>query len=536
MNNKTIRIERIILNLNEDESCLEEKAAGILWISKKEIINFSLVKKAIDARKKTNIVFVYSVDIEIVDAKNIFSWAKKLSSRKYTIKIVEPYVYTIWTSQKTPKNRPIIIGTWPAWLFAGLVLAKAGLKPLLIERWQDIDNRNKDVDMFVTKWELKENSNIQFGEGGAWTFSDGKLYTLVNDPRSKFIFEELIKAWAPEDIIYNAKPHIGTDKLKTVVKNLRKKIIALGWEVKFNSCLNDIEIDNNTINAIEINNSEKIQTDELILAIGHSARDTYKMLYEKKLEFQQKPFAMWLRIEHDATTINKSQFGEFYDDPKLPTANYRLVNHSKTNRSVFSFCMCPGWYIVPASSEEWRLTINGMSKYKQDGQISNSALLVSILPSDFGSDHPLAGIEFQRKREEKAFISGGENYNAPVQLVWDFLENKTTTKINQDSSTYKPGITPTSLDSCLPKYVIDAIKEALPKFDRKINWFANPNTLLIWIEARSSSVVRIVRDKTLQSNIHGIYPTGEWAGYAWGITSAAIDGLKVAEKIIEKYM
>jgi len=517
---------------------------------KKEIFGFSIVKKSIDARKKNDILFVYSVDVEISGDVKKYSmlnekWELKTdySTKKNNIKIIEPYEFKVNEVKNKKINPPVIVWSGPAWLFAWLLLAMAWLNPIILERWKDIDARIDDVNKFQKTWELNENSNIQFGEWWAWTFSDGKLYTLINDPKSKFVFEEFVKAWAPKNIVYSARPHIWTDKLRLVVKNLRKKIIELWWEVRFDSCLTDLIIKDNKIVWVEINgwdNGDVVElfSDDLILAIWHSARDTYEMLYKNKLDFQQKSFAMWLRIEHSADMINNSQFWASCSHSALPTASYKLVNHDENNRSVYTFCMCPWWYVVAASSEKWRLTVNGMSEYKQDSWMSNSALLVWIKTSDYESDHPLAWIEFQRKWEEKAFVAGGSDYHAPAQFVWDFLKKKDSLDIQNKrrKSTYRPGITLTNLDKCLPDYVSDAIRSALPKFDKKISGFADKNTLLIWIEARSSAVVRIVRSShTLESNIAGIYPTGEWAGYAGWITSAAIDWLNVAEKIIEKY-
>jgi uncharacterized FAD-dependent dehydrogenase len=357
---------------------------------------------------------------------------------------------------------------------------------------------------------------------------------MINDPRSKYVFEELIAAWAPPEIAYAAKAHVWTDKLRILIKELRNKIISLWWEVRFSTCMTDMEIKNCAIKAIIVNSKDRIETDTLILTIWHSARDTYEMIYEKWLEIIQKPFSIWVRIEHDALMINKSQFWNSCINPKLGTASYKLVSHSKEERSVYTFCMCPGWHVVAASSEEWRLCINGMSEYNQDSWISNSALLVNVMPEDFWSAHPLAWIAFQRKWEEKAFKLWGSNYFAPAQLVGDFLSRKASTKLWNLNSSYKPWINLTSLDDCLPDFVSEALRKALPELDRKIKWFASADAILTAIEARSSSVLRIVRDKeTLQSNISGIYPCWEWAWYAWGITSSAIDGLVIAEKIIE---
>ncbi|NDK19749.1 hypothetical protein GW819_02835 [Candidatus Gracilibacteria bacterium] len=528
-----LRLEEIKLTLADNESVLADKIAKILSISNEGIISYKIVKKSIDSRDKQNILFIYSVDVDLLD-KNVN--ILKPNPVKHRAKWVEEYVYNI---QKAPEDfgrkRPVVVGTGPAGLFAGLSLAKAGLRPIIIERGRDVESRIRDVETFMKTGKLDTSSNIQFGEGGAGTFSDGKLYTMINDPRSKYVFEELVEAGAPEEILYTAKAHVGTDKLRILVKKLREKIISLGTEVRFETCLTDLEIVDNKLVAIIVNKSERIETDILVLAVGHSARDTYEMIYNKGLEMTQKAFAMGVRIEHDAGMVNRSQFGDSCIDPKLGTASYKLVTHSEQERSVYSFCMCPGGHVVAASSEDGRLCINGMSEYLQNSGISNSALLVGVTPEDFGSTHPLAGIEFQRKWEEKAFKLGGSNYHAPAQLVGDFLRKVPSKGIGKLGSTYLPGITMTSLDECLPDFITKALRKALPELDRKIKGFASNDAILTAIEARSSAVLRIVRDKeTLQSNIGGIYPSGEGAGYAGGITSSAIDGLIVAEKIIEK--
>lgn len=529
-----LRLEEIKLRLEEDEKILGYKIQQILLLQKEDIVGYQIVKKSIDSRDKSNILFVYSVDVEL---KNRAPNCMKPHLMKHKARLVEPYVYEI---QKVPANterkRPVVVGSGPAGLFAGLALAEAGLRPIIIERGRDVERRIRDVEAFMKTGKLDTSSNIQFGEGGAGTFSDGKLYTMINDPRSKYVFEELIEAGAPPEIAYLAKAHVGTDNLRVLIKNLRNKIISLGAEVRFETCLTDLEIENSALKAIIVNGSERIETDTLVLAVGHSARDTYEMIYQKGLTMTQKPFAMGVRIEHDAGMINRSQFGEACVDPKLGTASYKLVTHSEDTRSVYSFCMCPGGHVVAAASEEGRLCVNGMSEYFQDSGISNSALLVGVTPEDFGSTHPLAGIEFQRKWEEKAFVLGGGNYHAPAQLVGDFLKNRPSTQLGSLTSSYQPGITLTSLDECLPDFITAALRKALPELDRKIRGFASEDAILIALEARSSAVLRIVRDReTLESNIAGIYPAGEGAGYAGGITSSAIDGLVVAEKIIKTF-
>jgi uncharacterized FAD-dependent dehydrogenase len=415
------------------------------------------------------------------------------------------------------------------------VLARAGLKPIFIERGKDVDNRIKDVDNFSNNGVLNPESNIQFGEGGAGTFSDGKLYTLINDDRSKYIFETLVRNGAPEEILISGTPHIGTDKLRKVIKSLRNELINLGVDIRFNCFLESVDIKNGRINSIKTGAGENIIVDDLILATGHSARDTYEMLYKSGLKMSPKALAIGLRIEHSAQMIKESQYGVSCHHKKLGPAKYKLVQHTTNNRSVYTFCMCPGGYVVPAASELNTVVVNGMSKYLQNNSNSNSALLVPVTPADFGSDHPLAGIEFLRHFEKQAFKIGGENYFAPAQLVGDFLNNRNSTKSGNILASYRPGIKFTKLDSCLPPYVIESIKEALPLLDKKLKGFADPEAVLIGVETRSSSPVRIERFDDFQSNISGIYPVGEGAGYAGGIVSSALDGIKVAEAIIDKY-
>jgi uncharacterized protein len=534
-----IRIDEIDLNLEESESVLPERIAKILGLPRDEIIDYLVVKRAVDSRDKKKILFVYSVDVTLSDPEKSFPeilLRNKEKVLRHRLRLQPPYTYEIKeVSFDENRPRPVIIGTGPSGLFAGLLLAKSGLKPILIEQGKNVEERIKDVNRFFTTGELNTKSNIQFGEGGAGTFSDGKLHTVVNNPRKKLIFEELIEAGASAEICIDAQPHIGTDKLRKIVKNIRQKIIDLGGEVRFETCLTDIEIKDEKIVAVVFNENEKIIVEDLILAIGHSARDTYQMLYDNKLEMQAKPFSMGVRIEHTAEMINRAQYGDFHKNPKLPTARYRLVSHSKKNRSVYSFCMCPGGTVVPAASEEGRLVTNGMSEKAQDGRNSNSALLVNVLPTDFESEHPLAGIKFQRHWEEKAYKAGGGHYKAPTQLVGDFLENKPSVRLKNVSPTYAPGVTMTTLNDCLPDYIVDSLREALPILNRKIKGFASPEAVLIGVESRSSAPVKIVRDENFQSNIKGIYPAGEGAGYAGGIISSAIDGLKVAEAIIMQF-
>jgi uncharacterized FAD-dependent dehydrogenase len=533
-----VRIEEIVLGLEEDEALLADRIRGILGISEEEIVGYAVAKKAVDSRKKDKIMLVYSVDVEIKNPEDYFfktSAMIKGKVKRHRIRLISPYRYEIRMAELAENEiRPVIIGSGPSGLFAGLVLARAGLKPIIIERGKTVEERIADVKTFQETGKLDTESNVQFGEGGAGTFSDGKLYTVIDDPRKKFIFDELMQAGAPSEIAIEAQPHIGTDKLREVVKNIRQKIVRLGGEVRFETMLTDIEMESGEIVQAIFASGEKMAVEELILATGHSARDTFAMLHEKGLRMEAKPFAIGVRIEHAATMINQAQYGEFFAHPKLKTARYKLVAHLDNNRPVYTFCMCPGGYVMAAASEEGGVVTNGMSEYAQDGQNSNSALLVNVLPTDFATDHPLAGVEFQRTWEKKAFELGGKNFQAPAQLLGDFLQNNPSEKIGEITPTYGPGVTMTSLNSCLPEYVLASLRAALPILDRKIKGFAHPKAVLTGVETRSSSPVKILRDETFQSNVRGVYPTGEGSGYAGGIISAAIDGMRVAEAIIEK--
>jgi len=539
MSKNILRIDEIILPINQSEKFLLKKIIGILEIKENTVVDFNIVKKAIDARNKRQINFVYSVEIKIEKPEELIQKIEKKNLKKFRrhrLRLIETYNYEIKTVKREIESRPVVVGSGPAGLFAGLVLARAGLKPLIIERGKPVEDRVKDIDKFRTEGILNTESNIQFGEGGAGTFSDGKLNTLITNHRIKYIFEEFVKAGAPESILSDAHPHIGTDNLKVVVKNLREKIISLGGEFRFFTCLTDLNIKEGKLESIIVNDGEEIKTYNLILAIGHSARDSYEKLYKRDLEMEAKAFSIGVRIEHKVEMINKCQYGEFYNDERLGTARYKLVAHIDGGRSVYTFCMCPGGYVMAAASEKERLVVNGMSEYNRDAENSNSALLVNVFPEDFNSDHPLAGVEFQREWESKAFLAGGSDYFAPVQLVGDFLKNKKSEKFGKVIPSYKPGTNFARLDECLPSYVAENIRKALPILDKKIKGFASDDAVLTAIESRSSSPVKFYRDENHESNIKGIYPAGEGAGYAGGIVSSAVDGLLVAESIIEKYL
>lgn len=503
-----------------------------LRLSSKDIQWIKVIKKSLDARKKEDIAFVYSVALDLkqgakgkfINNKDVFDY------RPERYKDVE-------SGSDNIENRPIIIGSGPAGLFCGLVLAERGYKPLILERGKDVDSRTKDIERFWKGNSFDEESNVQFGEGGAGTFSDGKLTTRIKDNRCDLVLERFVEAGAPEEILYSNKPHIGTDILKTVVKNLRNRIIELGGEVRFCAKVTDIIIEDNQAKGVVVNGIERVNSNVILAALGHSARDTYKMLFEKGVAIVQKPFSIGVRIEHPQSMIDEAQQGKYAGHPALGAADYTLTFRSETTgRSAYSFCMCPGGAVVAAASETGMVVTNGMSEYARDKQNANSALVVSVSPEDFGSTHPLAGVEYQRTWERKAFEAGGGDYHAPVQLVGDFLSRKPSVEFGEVKPSYTPGVKLTDMHLCLPEYVTDTLKEALKDFDRKIKGYAREDALLTGVETRTSAPIRIVRKENMESeNIENLYPIGEGAGYAGGIISAAVDGIKAAERIIARY-
>ncbi|MGV8150085.1 MAG: NAD(P)/FAD-dependent oxidoreductase [Alkaliphilus sp.] len=523
-----IRISEVKLDIDDGIEKLLPIISKKLKISKSEIIEYKIFKESIDARKKGKINFVYTVDVSVENEKAVLKKNKGLITTP-NIKYIYPK-----PGDKLLENRPVIIGMGPAGLFAGLILAQMGYKPIILERGESVDDRARSVEKFFNTGKLCSESNIQFGEGGAGTFSDGKLTTRTKDLRSRKVLEELVIAGAPEEIIYSFKPHVGTDILKKVIKNIRKKIIKLGGEIRFNTCVSDFIIENNRIKKIVVNKDEIIEVDVVVLAIGHSARDTFEKIFERGVDITSKSFAIGVRIEHPQELINKAQYKDYAGHNRLGPAEYRLTYKSKNGRSVYTFCMCPGGSVVAAASETGGIITNGMSEHARDKENANSALLVAVGIDDFEDSHPLAGMYFQRKWEQKAFVLGGCDYRAPAQLVGDFLEGKPSNKLGTVAPSYKPGIKLTSLDDCLPSYVVDSMKEAITHWHKKLKGFAMKDTIITGVETRSSSPIRIVRDSdTLEStNVKGLYPSGEGAGYAGGIISAAIDGIKVAEKII----
>lgn len=525
-----IRIRQLKLNIeNNQEKNLIKKIGNLLHTSYQDIISYNIIKKSLDARKKDNICYVYTIDVELKKESEIL---KKVTSKDIYKAPDETYTFKI-TGKNKLNNRPIIVGSGPAGLFCAYLLAKHGYKPLIIERGEKIEERIKTVEHFWKTNELNENSNVQFGEGGAGTFSDGKLNTLVKDKefRGKKVLEIFIENKAPAEIIYLHKPHIGTDRLREVIKNMRNKIIMFGGEFRMNTVLTNIFTKNNKVVGIEVNNQEELPCDTLILAIGHSARDTVEMLLKKGLEILPKPFAVGVRIEHPQILINNYKYGSI-KNKELPPADYKLTYTTKKNRGVYSFCMCPGGFVVNASSEKEQLAINGMSNYKRDEQNANSAIVVTVTPKDFGNN-PTSGMKFQKKLEQSAYKYG--KGNIPIQLYKDFKDNKTTTKLGCIKPVTKGNYTFTNLNKILPSYVTESLKEAIPIFDKKIKGFAADDTILLGIESRTSSPIKIPRDKTFQANIKGIYPCGEGSGYAGGITTSAMDGIKIAEQLAKEY-
>ena len=526
-----IRINNIKLKLSYTDTDIKNAVLKELRIDDKSINNISLFRRSIDARHKNDVHFIATIDVKLnCDENKAVSKAKSKN-----VAIQEEYRYEI-PYTKDLNTRPVVVGFGPAGMFASLILAKAGQRPIVIERGDEVDIRAKKVNSFWKESKLDANSNVQFGEGGAGTFSDGKLNTGTKDIRSRKVLLEFVSHGAPNEILYNAKPHIGTDKLRETVKNIREEIVALGGEVHFNTRLTAINHKDGRVCSINVesdSSNELIETDNVVLAIGHSARDTFEMLKAMNLFMEQKPFAVGARIEHPRKNIDKAQYGAFANSEHLGSADYKMNIRSKNGRGVFTFCMCPGGFVVAAQSEENTVVTNGMSNFARDNINSNAALLVNVHPKDFGSDDVLAGVEFQRKIEKQAYICGGENYFAPIQRVDDFLKNNRTTNLGEVTPSYKPGSNFSKVDDYLPSYITDSMREGILAMDRKLHGFAHPDAIITGAETRSSSPVRITRDDTLQSvTLKGLYPCGEGAGYAGGIISAAVDGIKCAEQIL----
>lgn len=517
------------VKVNLDNKNYKSAIAQKLKIKEDDIISYKLKKKAVDSRNKNDVFFICNFVIEINS-----EITNKIMNNK-DCKPYKEYKYKIKPCKS--KEKIVIVGTGPAGLFCAYVLALSGIKPIIIERGETVENRINTVNKFFQEGKLNTESNLQFGEGGAGTFSDGKLTTNINDERIDFVKNTFVEHGATEDILYLSKPHIGSDILIEIVKNLRNKIMSLGGKFYFNTCLTNIHIQNNQLCSIEITKENKKETwscDKLILACGHSSKDTIKMLHSHGMLMEQKPFSMGVRIEHLQKEINKAQYGsKFYNHPALPPAEYKLAAHLPNNRSLYTFCMCPGGVVVASSSEPNTIVTNGMSYYKRDLTNANSALLVNVLPTDFESSNPLSGLDFQEKYEKLAY-SLTNSYKAPCSLLSNFLNDTVTEKFGKVKPTYAPGVEFSLIKNCLPAFVTETLKLGIKEFAKKIHGFDDGDSILTAIESRSSSPVRLIRNDNFETNIKNIYPIGEGSGYSSGITTSAIDGIKCAEKIIEQ--
>lgn len=532
-----LRVHELKLPLEHDAAALKPALLKRLGIPEPALISFTVFKRAWDARKKGAIQLIYTIDAEVKDEAAVL---RRLGKDPH-IGRTPDMTYRHITRASGEGLRPVVIGMGPCGLFAGLILAEMGFRPIILERGKAVRERTVDTFAFWRKRELNPASNVQFGEGGAGTFSDGKLYSQIKDPRhlGRKVLEEFVASGAPEEILYVAKPHIGTFRLVTMVENMRAKIEALGGEIRFRSQVTDVLLESaegkRRVAGVTLQTGETIPCDRLVVALGHSARDTFEMLHARGVFMEAKPFSIGVRIEHPQSVIDRARFGESAGHPILGAADYKLSHQAANGRGVYSFCMCPGGTVVAAASEPGRLVTNGMSQYSRRERNANAGIVVGITPDDFPGDartDPLAGIAFQRHWEEQAFKAGGENWSAPGQRVGDFLRGQASTSLGDVIPSYRPGVTPTDLAACLPEFAVTAIREALPHFNRSIPGFAMDDAVMTGVETRTSSPLRITRGPDLQSlNVSGLFPAGEGAGYAGGILSAAVDGIKVAEAL-----
>ena len=521
-------IQNVKLPVGAGEPELRRRCAKVLGVPAEAVGELRLIRQSIDARKKNDVHLVCSVQVAVDKEDKVLARCKSKQVSK-----VERKVYRFPPVLRTSKQRPVVVGMGPAGLFAALYLARAGVPSIVLERGRPVEQRAEDVERFWREGKLSPLSNVQFGEGGAGTFSDGKLTTGTHDSRISTVLDTLVEFGAPADVAWSHKPHIGTDILRTVVKNIRLELLRLGCEVRFESRLTGIQTEYGRVTSVTVEHdgeTYELPCDALVLAPGHSARDTFALLHDMGLPLEQKNFAIGVRIEQKQSAISAAQFGDYWKD--LPPADYKLSCHLPSGRSAFTFCVCPGGQVVAAASEEGQVVTNGMSCRARDGENINGGFLVGVGPEDFPGDDPLAGVRFQEVWERAAWELGGRSYAAPAQLVGDFLAGKASKGPGEVQPTYRPGVTWTDLTKCLPDYVTDTLREALPIFDRKVHGFAHPDAVLTGVETRSSSPVRILRGEDFQCPaLCGLYPCGEGAGYAGGIMSAAVDGVRIAEAV-----
>ncbi|TVU65828.1 NAD(P)/FAD-dependent oxidoreductase [Vibrio tasmaniensis] len=526
-----IRLTEIKLPLDHEESAIQDAIEAKLGINADQVLSFNIFKRGYDARKKSKILLIYTLDVLVENEAELLEQFISDPHVKVTPDMEYKFVAKAVENQT---ERPVVIGFGPCGLFAGLVLAQMGFNPIIVERGKEVRERTKDTFGFWRKRTLNTESNVQFGEGGAGTFSDGKLYSQVKDPKhyGRKVIEEFVAAGAPEEILYVSKPHIGTFKLVTMIEKMRASIIELGGEIRFSTRVDDVHMEDGQITGLTLSNGEEIKSRHVVLAVGHSARDTFEMLHDRGVYMEAKPFSVGFRIEHKQAMIDEARFGKNAGNPILGAADYKLVHHCKNGRTVYSFCMCPGGTVVAATSEEGHVVTNGMSQYSRAERNANSAIVVGIDPErDYPGD-ALAGIRLQRELEKGAYVLGGENYDAPAQKIGDFLKGRDPSEIGEVKPSFTPGIHLTDISKTLPDFAIEAIREAIPAFEKKIKGFSTPDGLLTGVETRTSSPVCIKRGKDYQSiNLKGFFPAGEGAGYAGGILSAGIDGIKAAEAL-----